>query len=386
MPVRRVYIAGASLLKVEEHWGESIDSMVTRVFDGLVETRPQNIDHVVVANAVGEVLQGQGNLGALVAEDLGITGVPSVRVEAGSASGAAALYAGFQAILSGLANTVLVLGVEKLSDATAEEVTTLSTISERYDYVGYQGITEAAIAAMIYRLYLEKYELPQEMIAQFPVIMHEHGSKAPHAQFQFKTTLEAVLSSPIVSPPLRRLETTAPADGAAALLLCSSENLHRVGHEHVVEVAGAASSTDFISPFDREDPLRLSAVSRAFQQAMAMAGMVRDEIKALEIHDSYSILAGLILESIGFSPPGQSGVDVKNGEYSFGGKTVVNSFGGLKARGHPWGATGVYQAVEIYLQLTGQAGGCQIDGARGGAMISLAGLGSAAYAFIMRCV
>ncbi|MEM0381501.1 MAG: beta-ketoacyl synthase N-terminal-like domain-containing protein [Nitrososphaerota archaeon] len=382
--MRRVYAAGVGLLKVDERWEQSIDSMVTQVVDGLTEVRPWKIDSIYVANAVGEVLQSQANLGAIVAEDLGLVGVPAVRVEAGGASGAAALLAGYQAILSGLADTVLVIGVEKLSDATPEEAVFLPTLSERYDYVGFQGVTEAAIAAMMYRMYLERYELPQEMVAQFPVLMHEHASKAPHAQYQFKTTLENVLSSPIVSPPLRRLETTAPADGAAAILLCSSDALSTIQHEQVVELAGAASSTDVVFPMEREDPLKLNAAARAYYEALARPGISRDDVKVLEIHDSYSILASLILESIGYSELGASGLDVKKGIYDYGGKVVINSFGGLKARGHPLGATGVYQAVEIFLQLTGRAGACQVDGARYGAMVSLSGLGSSAYALIMK--
>jgi acetyl-CoA acetyltransferase len=382
--MRKVYIVGASLLKVDEQWNQSIDSLVTQVVDGLSEVRPWKIDAIYVANALGEILQSQANLGAIVAEDIGLAGVPALRVEAGGASGAAALLAGYQAILSGLADTVLVIGVEKLSDATPEESVFLSSLSERYDLLGFQGVTEAALAAMMYRLYLERYELPQEMVAQFPVLMHEHASKAPHAQYQFKTTLENVLSSPVVSPPLRRLETTAPADGAAAVILCSSDALPTIQHEQVVELAGAASSTDIVSPFDREDPLKLSAAARAFYEALARPGLSREQIKVLEIHDSYSILANLILESIGYSAEGASGLDAKNGMFDYGGKVVINTFGGLKARGHPLGATGVYQAAEIFLQLTGRAGACQVDGAKYGAMISLAGLGSSAYALVMK--
>ncbi|MEM0481792.1 MAG: thiolase domain-containing protein [Nitrososphaerota archaeon] len=382
--MRKVYIVGASLLKVDEQWGQSIDSMVTQVVDGLAEVRPWKIDSIYVANALGEILQNQANLGAIVAEDVGLAGVPALRVEAGGASGAAALLSGYQAILSGLADTVLVIGVEKLSDATPEESVFLQSLSERYDLVGFQGVTESALAAMMYRMYLEKYELPQEMVAQFPVIMHEHASKAPHAQYQFKTTLENVLSSPIVSPPLRRLETTAPADGAAAVILCSSDALPTIQHEQVVELAGAASSTDIVSPFDREDPLKLSAAARAFYEALARPGLSREQIKVLEIHDSYSILANLILESIGYSAEGASGIDAKNGVFDHGGKVVINTFGGLKARGHPLGATGVYQAAEIFLQLTGRAGACQVDGVKYGAMISLSGLGSSAYSLVMK--
>ncbi|MEM0445114.1 MAG: beta-ketoacyl synthase N-terminal-like domain-containing protein [Nitrososphaerota archaeon] len=382
--MRKVFIAGVSVSKVEEHWSQSVDALVTKVVADLTDVRLRKIDGIFVASALAETLQNQGNLGAIVAEDLGLSGVPALRVEAGDASGAAALYTGYQSILSGISDIVLVVGVEKMSDASPEEAMFLSSLSERYDYVGYQGVTESSIAAMMYKVYLEKYELPQEMVAQFPVIMHENAAKAPHAQYQFKTTLENVLSSPVISPPLRRLETTAPADGAAAVLLCSQDFLPTIQHDQIVEIAGCATSTDIVFPFDREDPLKVSAASRAFEEALARAGVSRNEIKVLEIHDSYSILANLILESIGYSEPGKSGLDAKNGMYSQGGKPVINTFGGLKARGHPIGATGVYQAAEIYMQLTRLAGSCQVDGAQTGAMINLAGLGSAAYAFVMR--
>jgi Acetyl-CoA acetyltransferase len=382
--MRRVYIAGASLVKVDEYWGESLDSLVSQLADGFSGLALRKIDAVYVANMLGEVLQSQANLGALVAEDLGLAGVAAFRVEAGEASGLAALHAGYQSIRAGLADTVLVLGVEKLSDASPEEAMATSSLSERYDYVGFQGVPQPAIASMMYNQYLKRFEVPQEMVAQFPVMMHEHAAKSPHSQYQFKITLESVLSSPFVSEPLRRLECAGIGDGAAAVLLCSSDALSTIRHDEVVELAGSACSTDIVFPFDREDPLRLGAASRAFEEALARAGVARRDIRVLEIHDSYSILACLLLESIGLSEPGRSGVDLKKGKYSLAGEVAVNTFGGLKARGHPAGATGVYQAAEVYLQLTGRAGECQVDGAKVGAALNLAGLGSCVFASVMK--
>ncbi len=382
--MRRVYAVGASLIRIDEYWGESLDSMASQLVDGLISLAPPKIDAVFVANAFGEVLQSQSNLGAIIAEDLGLTGVAAYRVEAGEASGAAALHAAYQSIGAGLADTVLVVGVEKLSDASPEEATAALSLSERYDYVGYQGIPQLAIASMMYGHYLRRYEVPQEMVAQIPVLMHEHAVNSPHAQYRFKISLESVLSSPPVAEPLRRLECAGLGDGAAALLLCSSDALSGIRHDEVVELAGMACSTDVVTPFDREDPLRLGAASRAFEEALARAGTDRKELKVLEIHDSYSILGCLILESIGLSEPGKSGLDVKRGKYGLGGELALNTFGGLKARGHPCGATGVYQAVEVFLQLTGRAGNCQVDDARVGAMINLAGLGSCGFAAVMK--
>ncbi len=381
----QVFAKGVGLVKVEEHWDKNIEYLMTKAaIEALKELRIEKIDAIYIGNVGAETLQYQSQLGALAAEQLGLIGIPSIRVESADSSGAAALREAYMAIASGILKTALVIGVEKLSDGLPEEFVSLTSMFDKYEYTGYQGLTQTSLAALLYQHYLVRYEIPQDYVAQFPVIMHENASTAPHAQYQFKISIDNVMNSPIVSEPLRRLECTAVADGAAAIVLCSRDALEKIGRDGAVEVAAVSMSTDFVSPFDREDPLKLGAVSLAFNDSLTRAKMTRKEIKIIELHDSYSILAPLILESLGFSQEGKAGIDVKKGKYSLSGELPINTFGGLKARGHPFGATGVYQVAELYLQLTGLAGKNQVDGAKAGLAISLGGLGSTAISTIMR--
>ncbi len=381
----RVFIKGVGLTKVEEHWDKSIDYLMTvAALESIKNSAIERIDAIYVGNVSAEVMQYQAQLGAIASEQLGLTGIPSIRVEAADASGAVALREAYMAIASGMIKTALVIGVEKLSDGVLEEIMSITSMFDRYDYTGYQGLTQTSLAALLYRHYLERYEVPQEYIAQFPVIMHENASTAPHAQYQFKISIESVMNSPVISEPLRRLECTAAADGAAALILCGEDELEKVGKDGAVEVAAVSMSTDFISPFDREDPLKLSAVSLAFNDSLARAKINRKGVNIIELHDSFSILAPLILESTGYSQEGRAGIDAKSGKYSLNGELPINTFGGLKARGHPFGATGVYQVAELYLQLAGLAGKNQVDDARIGVALSLGGLGATAVSTVLR--
>jgi acetyl-CoA acetyltransferase len=381
----RVFIKGVGLTKVEEHWDKGIDYlMAAAALDAIKNSAIERIDAIYVGNVSAEVMQYQTQLGAVASEQLGLIGVPSIRVEAADASGAAALREAYIAIASGLIKTALVIGVEKLSDGMLEEIMSITSMFDRHDYAGYQGITQTSLAALLYRHYLERYEVPQEYVAQFPVIMHENASTAPHAQYQFKISIESVMNSPIVSEPLRRLECTAAADGAAALILCGEDILGKADRSNAVEVAAVSMSTDFVSPFDREDPLKLNAVSLAFNDSLTRAKINRRDVNIIELHDSFSILAALILESIGYSQEGRAGIDAKSGRYSLNGELPINTFGGLKARGHPFGATGIYQVAELYLQLAGLAGKNQVDNARVGVALSLGGLGATAVSTVLR--
>ncbi|MEM3488111.1 MAG: hypothetical protein QXO75_00375 [Nitrososphaerota archaeon] len=382
--MNRVFTKGVGLVKVEEHWEKGIDYlMTTAALEAIKNSAIERIDAIYIGNVCAEILHHQVQLGALASENLGLTGIPSIRIEAADASGAAALREAYLAISSGIIRTALVIGVEKLSDGLPEEIVSITSMFDKYEYTGYQGFTQASLAALLYRHYMERYEVSQENIAQFPVIMHENASTAPHAQYQFKISVESVLNSPVVSEPLRRLECTAIADGAAAIVLCGEDALEG-NRDEAIEVASVSMSTDFVSPFDREDPLKLSAVSIAFNDSLTRAKIDRREVDIIELHDSYSILAPLILESTGYSQEGRAGIDAKNGKYSLSGELPINTFGGLKARGHPFGATGVYQVAELYLQLVGQAGKNQVDNAKIGVALSLGGLAATAVSTVMR--
>ena len=324
-------------------------------------------------------------MGSILAEELGLSGVPAVRVETGAASGAAVIRYAFNMIQSGIANVVLVCGGEKLTDGTQEEMLNLLSMDERYEVAGEIGSHFFSTAALLYRMYMRRYGIRQEGIASFAVISHENASGSPHAQYPFKINLESVLNSPYVAEPLHRLETTAQADGAAAVVLCSEQIAGKLDSPKVL-VSGVSLSTDFPNPFDREDPLHIQSLATSTSSLLSMRGLSRSEVDFIELFDAASILAALSLESSGFIPRGKSGDAALSGRLGLNGELPINTFGGLKARGHPVGATSVYQAAEAYLQLTQQAGKNQLDNARFGLVQSLAGFGSTAVSILLEKV
>ncbi|MEM1584286.1 MAG: beta-ketoacyl synthase N-terminal-like domain-containing protein [Nitrososphaerota archaeon] len=379
----RVYIAGVGLTKVDEHWWISLENLMTEAsIKALDDAGLSRIDSIYVGSMLSLILQEQGHLGALLAEELGLSGIPAMAVEAATASGSAAVYAGAREIESGRADAVLVVGVDKMSDGMAEEVAAAMTSSERQEYTGFIGATFYSINALIYNLYMDKYGVSQEKIALFPVLCHEHSVNVPHAQYPFKIKLETVLNSPYVSEPLRRFETTAIADGAAALVLVNEETARKLDSPKTELLIEA--STDYLTPFQREDPLWFPAVQLATSRALSRAKLERRDIKILEVFDATSIMAILSLESSGFAERGKAWQLLEKGELSLSGSIPCNTFGGLKARGHPAGATSVYQIAELHLQLTNRAGKNQVDSARAGLAQSLGAVASTAFVTILK--
>ncbi|MEM4719118.1 MAG: thiolase family protein, partial [Nitrososphaerota archaeon] len=203
-----------------------------------------------------------------------------------------------------------------------------------------------------------------------------------HAQYPFKISLDRVLESPFIADPLRMLEVSGIGDGAAAVILVNEDLARRLSSPKARIYI--SSATDYVNPFDREDPLKLQSVLLAVNKVLEQARASRSEISMIELHDATSILAALCLESGGFSPPGEAGKLAMKGEFSLSGRLPCNTFGGLKARGHPFGATALYQVAEIYLQLAERAGKNQLDNPRVGLTLSLSGVGAAAFASLLK--
>jgi acetyl-CoA C-acetyltransferase len=381
-----VYVAGAAVTKVDEHWEKSLENLMTEsAISTLDMTGVSSVDQIIVSNLYGESFQEQLNLGNIFAEEAGLTGAPAYRVEAGGLSSLYAIASGFQAIRSGIAKVVLIVGAEKMSDATPEEIQSMSVCEERQDYLGQLGVHLGVEAALLYRAYMRRYRVAQDDVAYFPVLDHENASKASHAQYPFPIKLEAVLNSPYIAEPLHRLEATAPADGAASLILCSGDMAAKLSGPRC-RIAGMGFATDYVLPFEREDPLELRALSMATERALQASGMVRNNIGLLELYDSFSIIAPLSLEAAGFAPKGMACEYARKEYFTLSGPLPINTFGGLKARGHPVGATGIYQTAEAYMQLAEQAGKNQVYNARAAMVMSLAGLGSGAGALILEVV
>ncbi len=376
-----VFVAGVGLTKIAEHWDKSLEQLMAEAaLKALDDAGVSSVNSIYVGNALGELLQDQSNLGALVAEESGLIGIPAIRVEAAEASGAAALYAGFCEVASGRSDAVLVVGGEKLSDGLAEEVSSGLMMSGRSWYEGFIGAEFYSLNALLYKLYAKRYG--GDGVAMFPVISHEHAEGVSHAQYPFKISLEKVLSSPFVAEPLRRLEVSGIGDGAAAIVLISESLASKLKSPKAQLFI--ASATDYLNPFEREDPLRFQSVMSAVSRVLDYAGVDKNEVNFLELHDATSIMAALCLESSGFSAPGAAGNLAMKGEFKLNGRLPCNTFGGLKARGHPLGATAIYQVAELYLQLTGQAGRNQLDSPKAGLAIALGGVGTTAFANLLK--
>ncbi|MEN2974846.1 MAG: thiolase domain-containing protein [Candidatus Caldarchaeales archaeon] len=381
--MRRVYVAGVGLTKVDEHWRASLEYLMTEAsLKAIDDAGISSVDSIYVGSMLSQILQEQSHLGALLAEELGLSGIPAMGVEAASASGSAAAYIGAREIEASRANAVLVVGVDKMSDGMSEEVSAAMMVGERQEYTGFIGATFYSINALLYSLYMNRYGVDQEKIALFPVLCHEHAVNAPHAQYPFRIKLETVLSSPYVAEPLRRFETTAIADGAAAIVLVNEETARKLDSpktELIIE-----SATDYLTPLQREDPLWFPSVHLSTYKALSRAGLDRKDIRTLEIFDATSIMAILSLESIGLAERGGGWRLLEKGELNLSGSIPCNTFGGLKARGHPAGATGLYQIAEIHLQLTHRAGKNQLDSVKAGLAQSLGGIASTAFTSVLR--
>lgn len=378
--MRGVAVAGVGLTAIKEHWDKSLGDLFSEAaLKAFEAVGTDEIDALYVSNMGSAVFQRQLNLGGMMADVLGKRGITALRVEAGSASGGVAFHEGVKAVASGLYDCVLVVGVEKMSDVLPEEVAASLAMSEDQEYTAYTGVTNVGMSALIHRHYMERFGVGADEIAMFAVRGHEHAVGCPHAQYPFKISIERVLASPMEADPIHMLECSGIGDGAAAVLLRPVEKA-----EGGVEVASTAVATGVYYLTERPDILTFDSVRQAAAAAFEAAGVSTGDIDVLEVHDDTTIMGVISLEDLGFVEKGKGAAFVAEGNISRGGEIPTSTFGGLKARGNPVGATGIYQIAEVALQLQGEAGRCQVDGAEVGLAQSLGGLGSTCAVAILR--
>ena len=341
----------------------------------------KTIDALFVGNMLSGILGNQANVGSLFAEELGAF-VPAFRVEAACASGGLALHNAILSIKAGQYKTAMVLGVEKMTDHTNEEVTN-ALMAAGSDEERTAGITFPGLYALIARAYMEKYKIDEETLAWVSVKNHYHGSFNPKAQFKNVLSADQVMKSPKVADPLKLLDCSPITDGAAAIIITSDENLIK-SHKKPIKILASEVASDTLSLADRDNFTTLNAVTRAANQAYEKAGVKPEDIDLAEVHDCFSIAEVIAVEDLGFSKRGQGAIDIKKGKMTLGkGKIVTNSSGGLKACGHPVGATGVKQIVEIVKQLRQEASGRQVENAKIGLAHNVGGTGTIAAIHIL---
>ncbi len=379
-----VSIIGIGQTDVREHWDTSIRHLAWFAIEAaLDDAHISKVDALYVGNMLAGQLSQQNHLGALVADFAGMRGVEAVTVEAADASGGAALRQAVLAVKSGLVKTALVIGVEKTTDETGSPVTAALASGLDADYEAIHGLTYAGMGALMMRRYMHVHHVTVQDFAGFSVNAHANGASNPLAMFRNRLRAERFASGPLVADPITLFDAAPLGDGAAALIVTSSERALDMVPKPV-EIAGSAIATDTIALHDRKDVTWLQAAEWSAQRAMQMAAVGPQDIDLFELHDSFTVMAAMSLEAAGFAERGSGWKLAQDGEIARNGRIPISTFGGLKARGNPVGATGVYQIVEIVRQLRGEAGDCQVENAQIGMAQNLGSSGATAVTHILR--
>ena len=374
--MRDVAVIGVGMNKWGELWNSSHrDIFVESALLALDDAGVDHVDSMYVGCMSSGLFVGQEHIASMLADYLGQAPIPSTRVESACASGGLALRQGFIDVASGMSDMVLVGGVEKMTDVGGNEATYALGTAADQEYEGYHGITFPGLYALMARAHMEKYGTTREQLAMVSVKNHKNGAKNPLAQFPFEISVDDVLCSVMVADPLRILDCSPITDGAAALILCPVEKAKELG-KPIIKIIGTGHATDTIALAQRKDITWLEATYLAAQQAYAMSGKKPEDIDVLEVHDCFTIAEICVTEAVGYFEKGKGGEAVEKGLTAVEGEKPVNVSGGLKSKGHPVGATGVAQAIEIVKQLRGEAGERQIEQARIGMTQNMGGSGA----------
>jgi acetyl-CoA C-acetyltransferase len=379
-----VVIAGIGQTDVGEHYTVSLRDQALMALEAAIHDsgglRP---DILFIGNMLAPTISHQAHLGALISDYAGMRGIEASTVEVGGASGGAALRMGYLAVKSGEAQVALVVGVEKVTDELGPGAESAQTLGEDSDYEAVHGLTPNAQAALLMRRYMYHYKVTRDCFAGFPITAHANAVSNPHAMYHSSLSLEAYQKAETISEPLSMFDIAPVADGAAAIILTQPDRLPALSTHPLVRITGSSLVTDRLAIHDRVDPLAFEAARKSIERACSQAGILPGDVDLFELYDSYSIYAALALEAAGFTKRGDGWKLAYEGKMNRDGELPMATFGGLKARGNPGGATGIYQAVEATLQLRGQAGANQVLGARRALVQSLSGPASAAVAHVL---
>ncbi|HEY4688671.1 MAG TPA: beta-ketoacyl synthase N-terminal-like domain-containing protein [Anaerolineae bacterium] len=383
--MREVAILGVGQTPVAEHWDKSMKQLAGEaILAALRDAGVGHADALFVGNMLSETINRQQNLGALVAQEVGLRGIEAVKVDAACGSGASAFRAGLIAVTSGAVDIVIVAGVEKMSDSVGDEVTAALATAADADFEAAMGLSFVAINALVMQRYMDAFGWKHADFAPFAINAHANGQHNPFARLRHAVTEKEYERARMVADPINLLDASPTGDGAAAAILAPVDIARRRGGaKPIVTIAASAAATDSIAIHDRHDPLTLMASKLSADKAYAAAGVGPADIDVFELHDAFSIMAALSLEAAGFAERGQGPRMGLENQIGPTGKVPVATFGGLKARGHPVGATGMYQIVEVYRQLIGEGGATQVPGAKIGMAQNIGGSGAAIITHIL---
>jgi len=376
--MRRVAVAGVGMTK----FGPSEKSQVEMFAEAAMEAingsniKPRDIQALFMGNVLGDFTEGQMNIAPMCASELGFSpGTPASKMEGACASASVAIRDAFMWVASGYYDVVLVGGTERCTVMGTPLATRTFAMASDSRYEGFSGITFPGVFAMVAHLYAKKYGIPlaklKERMALVAVKNHKNGTMNPLAQFQKEITVEKVLSGFVVADPLQLLDCCPFSDGAAAMVLASEEMVKKMTDKPVYILGAAQGSSGPL--YRQKDITRIMAREASAAQAYRMAGLTPADIDVCELHDCFTIAEIVASEGLGFFEPGKGSEAIERGETAIGGRIAINPSGGLKAKGHPIGATGAAQGYEIVKQLRGECGGRQVEGAKTGITDTLGG-------------
>ena len=382
--MREVAVIGTGITKFGELWDKSIkDIFVEAALKAIDDASIDHIDSIYVGAMSGGLFVGQEHLGAVMADYLGMAPVPATRIESACASGGMSFKQAYLDVASGNSEIVLAGGVEKMNDGA--DVTAALASAADQEYEVYNGITFPGLYAMIANAHMYEYKTTREQIAAVAVKNHKNGSNNPNAQFRNQITIEQVLNSSLVADPLRLLDCSPVTDGAAAVILCSMDVAKKLS-KNFAKIIASTQASDSIALYQRKSFTTLNAVTKAADLAYKLTGLKPSDIDFAEVHDCFTIAEIVVFEDLGFCEKGFGGSAVVEGMTSLDGKIPINTSGGLKSKGHPVGATGIAQIIELNEQLTGKAGKRQVKNARIGLAQNMGGSGASCTINILEAV
>lgn len=382
--MRDVCIVGIGQTPIGELWDDSLRELAFQALrQAAADAGIERPEALYVGNMLAPRLSDQAHLGALIADYTGWRGIEATTVEAACASGGVAFQAAVRAVASGAVDVAAVCGVEKMTDDTPELVTSALATAADADYEGVQGASFVALNALIMQRYMHEYSVPHEAFAPFSINAHQNAVNNPNAMFQRAITLADYQRAAMIAAPINLYDSSPICDGAAAIILCPAEMARELTQKPLVRVLASATATDSLDLASRRDLLGLEAAQLSARKAYQQADLSPADMDVFEVHDAFSIMAALCLEAAGFAPRGQGTRLAQDGEITIGGCIPISTMGGLKGRGHPVGATGVYELVDLITQLRGEAGANQVKNAAVGMTQNIGGTGATVVTHIL---
>ncbi len=386
MIMRRVAIVGVGMTKFGEEWERGLRDLITEAGVRAIEDakiRGEEIDAIYGGTMAAGRLIGQEHITALIADYMGLNPIPATRVEAACASGGVALRTGYLAVASGMHDNVVVGGVEKMTDVSVNEAAVALGGAGDQEWELFMGATFPSLYALMARRHMYEYGTTEEQMAQVAVKNHYNAARNPYAQFQKEITVDDVMNSKVVSSPLKVFDCSPITDGAAAVVLMPLEKAKK-HTDTPIEIVASTQASDTIALHSRQSLTKINASIIAARKAYQVAKVEPKDINLAEVHDCFTIAEIIAIEDLGFFEKGKGGRASEDGETALNSKISINTSGGLKGCGHPVGATGVKQAVELTWQLRGEAKNRQVDGAEIGLAHNVGGSGATCVVHILK--